>query len=145
MIYLASDHGGYEYKEKLKKVLTKQSVAFKDFGTNSTERVDASDYAIKACKATQKEETGLAILICKSGQMMSLVANRHTGIRAAHLFTNKGAKSAKEHLNANVLCFGAGEISFGKMVKLIKTFNNANFLGGRYEERLKKLDKIKNG
>ncbi len=143
MIYLASDHGGYFYKEKLKEYLTKTGVAFKDAGTNSTDRVDASDYAVKACKAIQGEKAEMAILICKSGQMMSLVANRHAGIRAVHLFTAKGAKSAKEHINANVLCFGANEISYGKMIKLIKTFNKAKFLGGKYEDRIKKLNKIK--
>lgn len=143
MIYLASDHGGFLYKEKLKGALSKEGVAFKDVGTNSTDRVDASDYAVKACKAIVSEKADLAILICKSGQMMSLVANRHAGVRAVHLFTEKGAKSAKEHLNANVLCFGASEISYGKMLKLIKVFNKASFLGGKYEDRIKKLAKIK--
>lgn len=143
MIYLASDHGGYLYKEKLKADLTKMGEAFKDVGTNSTDRVDASDYAVKACKAIVGEKADLAILICKSGQMMSLVANRFPGIRAVHLFTTKGAKSAKEHLNANVLCFGASELSYGKMIKIIKEFNKASFLSGKYEERIKKLNKIK--
>lgn len=139
MIYLASDHGGFAYKEKLKKLLDERKIKYKDFGTTSTERCDAIDFIAPACEALQKSPLNRGIFICRSGQMVSIVANKFSGIRAGCCFDERSVISAREHNNINVLATGADFISFNKLAKMTDAFLNTKFKGGTYKKRLDKL------
>ena len=83
MLALASDHAGFAYKEKIKTVLTDMQLPFIDFGANSNESSDYPDYAHAAATAVSKGECDRGILICGTGIGMSIVANKHKGVRAA--------------------------------------------------------------
>ena len=139
MIYLASDHGGFEYKEKLKKLFDEKKIKYQDLGAFSKERCDAIDFVAPACALVQKSGLNRGIFICRSGQTVSIIANKFSGVRAGTIFDEKSAISAREHNNINVLATGADFISFPKFVKIIDAFLNAKFLGGVYKKRLDKL------
>ena len=83
MIALGSDHGGYLYKEELKKHLDAKGIEYIDFGTDSTASCDYPVYAEKVCRAIQSGECEKGILICGTGIGMSICANKFKGIRAA--------------------------------------------------------------
>ncbi|HHT9153874.1 MAG TPA: RpiB/LacA/LacB family sugar-phosphate isomerase, partial [Candidatus Hypogeohydataceae bacterium YC40] len=83
-IAVASDHRGFEFKQKIAKILSQAGHTMVDFGTNSGEEsVDYPDYGSKAARAVAKKECDRAILICGTGIGMCLTANKINGIRAA--------------------------------------------------------------
>lgn len=140
MIALGSDHGGYEYKEMLKKHLSDRGIEYRDFGTSSSESCDYPDYAKPVCEAVLSGECESGILICGTGIGMSITANRYTGIRAAVCTEAFSAKATREHNNANVLCMGARVISPGKCIELADIFLDTPFSND--ERHIRRISKI---
>lgn len=140
-IAIASDHGGFELKEKLKETFSAQNTPLTDLGTDSVESVDYPDYADKMADYILKGNADLGILVCGTGIGMSIAANRHKGIRAALIYNLESAELAKRHNNANILIFGGRTMTYEFVVQSIESFLNATFEGGRHERRINKLDK----
>lgn len=138
-IAIASDHGGFELKEQLKKHFT--ALNFEDLGTFSTESVDYPDIADKMADKILAGEVNWGILICGTGIGISIAANRHKGIRAALLYNVEVARLAKQHNNANIIVFGGRTMKFADVVAEINAFMETEFEGGRHQRRLDKLDK----
>ncbi|MBR1926122.1 MAG: ribose 5-phosphate isomerase B [Clostridia bacterium] len=141
MIFLASDHAGYEAKLKVIKLLEKHKVEFKDLGTNTTDSVDYPDYAKKLAKELEKNKKAVGILICRTGIGMSIAINRFGFVRGALCRSAKDAYFSRCHNDANVLVLGATTKNH-KRAKIIKTFLNTEFEGGRHERRVKKLSEL---
>ena len=137
-IAIASDHGGFELKESLKKHY--QNLNFIDLGTNSTESVDYPDIAKSLTKEIISGEADIGILICGTGVGISIAANRHKGIRAALVYSQDVARLVKQHNNANVLVFGGRTMPVDDVIKYIDTFLQTEYEGGRHQKRLDKLD-----
>lgn len=136
MIALGSDHGGYLYKEELKKHLEAKGIEYIDFGTNSTESCDYPVYAEKVCKAIQSGECEKGILICGTGIGMSICANKFKGIRAAVCGDHFSAEFTRKHNDSNVLCMGARTIGAGVALQLADIFLSTEFEGGRHQKRI---------
>ncbi|MFH0818538.1 MAG: RpiB/LacA/LacB family sugar-phosphate isomerase [Patescibacteria group bacterium] len=144
MLYIASDHAGLNLKEKIKVFLNEQGIKYKDLGTHSTESVDASDYAVNMAKQIKNKPHDKGVLICGSGIMMSIVANRFPWVRAALAWTPAIAKQAREHNNANVLVLSGRESSPKNWKEIIVIFLDTKPLTlAKYKKRLQKLNKIK--
>lgn len=139
MIALASDHAGYVLKEVVKKHFDEKGIAYKDFGTNTTESTDYALYAVPACKSIVAGECELGILICGTGIGMSMTANKMHGIRAAACSDYFSAKATRQHNNANVLCMGERVIGPGLMLELVDVFLNTEFEGGRHQRRIDQI------
>lgn len=140
MIALGCDHGGYEIKKAVVAYLKEKSIAFIDFGTNSTDSVDYPIFAKKVCNSINKGESTLGILCCGTGIGMSMVANKQKGIRAAVLSDEFSAEATRHHNNANVLCMGGRIIDCEKAVKLTEIFLNTPFEGGRHIKRVEMFE-----
>ena len=136
MIALGSDHGGFLYKEELKKHLDAKGIAYVDFGTTSTESCDYPVYAEKVCKAIQSGECEKGILICGTGIGMSICANKFKGIRAAVCGDHFSAEVTRKHNDSNVLCMGARTIGAGVALQLADIFLSTEFEGGRHQKRI---------
>ena len=139
-IALAADHGGFEMKNQIAQYLKSKNFDVVDLGTNSSESVDYPDFAQKVVHKLSTKEADLGILVCGTGIGISIAANRHKGIRAALLYDDYVAKVAKEHNNANVLCFGGRTMKSEDVLKRIDIFLAAKYEGGRHDRRLCKLD-----
>lgn len=139
-IAIASDHGGFELKQKIIDYLGKQEVTLEDLGTHSTDSVDYPDYAHKLAAYILQKHADLGILICGTGIGASIAANRHKGIRAALVYSNFAAEMAKKHNNANILVFGGRTMDFNDVASYIKTFLNTSFEGGRHQIRINKIE-----
>ncbi len=139
-IVAAADHGGFEMKNQIVENLRKQGFAVEDLGTNSADSVDYPDFAEKAAAKVLAGQADLGILVCGTGIGISIAANRHKGIRAAILYDDYVAKVAREHNNANVLCFGGRTMSTEDVLRRIGIFLKAAYEGGRHDRRLCKLD-----
>lgn len=139
-IAIAADHGGFELKQKLIAHYSSLGVEMSDLGTYSAESVDYPDYAEKVSRAVLDGAADSGVLICGTGIGISIAANRHKGIRAAILYDDYVAKVAREHNNANVLCFGGRTMTTEDVLRRIGIFLKAAYEGGRHDRRLCKLD-----
>ncbi len=145
MIAVGSDHAGFEYKEQLKKLLDEIGKPFKDFGTNSPDSIDYPDIAHSVSKEVASGKFVQGILICGTGIGMSIVANKHKGIRAAVCESPASAKLSREHNDANILCLGARITTWETAAEIIRTFISTPFSGGeRHIGRIKKIHSLTN-
>lgn len=139
MIALGSDHAGYEYKEKIKKLLDELGLPFKDFGTNSPESTDYPDYAHAVSQTVSSGTADRGILVCGTGIGMSIVANKHPGVRAAVCESVAAAKLSRQHNDANILALGARITPWEIAKEIIKAFFATEFEGGRHQRRIEKI------
>ncbi len=144
MIALGADHAGFEFKEKIKELLKSMNLPFEDFGTNSSESVDYPDFAHKVAQAVGSGKAAYGILVCGTGVGMSIVANKHNGVRAANVESVPAAKLAREHNNANILALGARITPWERAKDIIKAFFAAQFEGGRHQRRVDKIHTLTN-
>lgn len=106
-IAIASDHAGYEEKERLKPLLNELGIQFEDLGTVSEDSVDYPDYARKVGEEVAQGRVDQGLLVCGSGTGMAIAANKVPGVRAAVAWNEETARLAREHNDANVLSLGA--------------------------------------
>lgn len=146
MLAIGSDHGGYELKEAIIKYLDREKIAYRDFGTFSTESVDYSDIGYEVAKAVAKGEFETGIIICGTGIGISITANKVSGIRAALCANSYMARMAREHNNANVLALGGRVLGTDLALEIVKAFLNTPFSGEeRHSRRINKIGIIENG
>ena len=142
LIAIASDHGGFELKEKVKEHLRERNVKFVDLGTNSTESVDYPVYG-KACAeavASGKAERG--IVICGTGIGISMAANKVKGIRCGLCTSVEMAKLTRQHNNANTLAMGGRILETETAFAIVDAFIDTQFEGGRHKRRTDMLDEM---
>ncbi|HEY6950846.1 MAG TPA: ribose 5-phosphate isomerase B [Bacteroidota bacterium] len=144
MVAIASDHAGFEYKDKIKKLLDDLAVPYKDFGTFSSESTDYPDWAHRASEAVSKGECDRGILVCGTGIGMSIVANKHKGVRAAACESTTAARLARQHNNANVLTLGERVTGWESAADIVRIFLSTAFEGGRHERRVNKIHSLTN-
>ena len=106
IIYIGSDHGGYELKQILMERLKEMGVACVDVGSDSTDIVRYPYYAANVAEAVADGRADRGILICSTGIGMSIMANRFRGIRASLCTDTYMAKMTRRHNDSNVLCLG---------------------------------------
>jgi ribose 5-phosphate isomerase B len=137
-IFIASDHGGFELKHHL---LTRfPDLPWVDIGTHSETPVDYPDFAAEVAQAMKETpENSYGVLICGSGQGMAMKANRYAHIRAALCWNEQIAQLAREHNDANVLCLAGRLTAFAEADRILDTFLNTPFEGGRHLKRVNKL------
>lgn len=138
-LYIASDHRGLALKSFLIDRLKDRGVEIKDLGTHTDERCDAGDFAVKLASSFQDKPNQFGLLICGTGHAMAMTANRFKNIRAVQCTDVTSSRLARQHNDANVLVLGADMIGEGVAADCLDVFLVTNFLGGRYEERRKKL------
>lgn len=139
MLVIGSDHGGYELKEFLKVYLTEKGIPVLDIGC-AGEKCDYPDYARVAAEKITAGECENGILCCGTGIGISIAANKCRGIRAALVSEPVSARLAKEHNNANILCFGGRVIGENLAAACVDAWLSAEFQGGRHAERVGKIE-----
>lgn len=142
MIAIGSDHGGFELKGHIIAHLKKLGIEVKDFGTYTEDSVDYPDCAKPVCEAVLSGEYERGILICGTGIGISMAANKFDGIRAALCTNVFSAKMAKEHNNANIICLGGRVTGRELAFMIVDTFMEAEFQGGRHQNRIDKIHAI---
>ena len=138
-IGLACDHAGFELKEYVKQLLDKKGMTYKDFGTCSTESCDYPDFAHALGRAIENGDVYPGIAICGSGNGISMALNKHQGIRAALCWNTEIARLARAHNDANVLVMPGRFISNAEAGKIVDSFLNEPFEGGRHQRRIDKI------
>ncbi len=142
-VYLASDHAGFELKEKVKEYLLSQNYEISDEGAFSFDKNDDyPDFIAKAAEKISIDKNAVAIVFGKSGAGEVIVANKFKNVRAVLGFSIDNVRLAREHNDANILSLGSQFIDFEKAKSLIDIFLNTPFSGE--ERHIRRLGKIKN-
>ncbi|TSC90540.1 MAG: ribose 5-phosphate isomerase B [Parcubacteria group bacterium Gr01-1014_2] len=145
MIYLATDHRGFELKEKIKTWLSEWGYQYEDMGAFEYEKDDDyPDFVHKAAKKVSEDpENSKAIILGGSGQGEAMVANRYKGVRAVVYYGGSAEwviKTTREHNNANVLSLGTSFLTDDETQKSIKLWLDTPFSGDeRHKRRLAKF------
>jgi ribose 5-phosphate isomerase B len=140
--FIGTDHAGIEIKSFVKEIFEKEGYDVEDLGPFDNARVDYPDFAKKVCEAVVRNKNSKGILICGTGLGMSMAANKFQGIRAALCHNDYSAAMAREHNDANILCLGQRVTGLGAMESIIKTWISHDFLHGRHEQRVEKINNL---
>lgn len=142
-IAICNDHAGYDLKLKIMEYLQGEgAIEVKDFGAHSTESCDYPDFAHPMAMAIKRGEFDYGISICGTGNGISMVLNKHLGIRAALCWKPEIAALARQHNDANVLSLPARFITEEEALDMVDTFFVTDFEGGRHQRRIDKMNNI---
>lgn len=145
MIYIASDHRGYNLKEFLKGYLSQEKIPFKDMGNHKFDpEDDYPDFAFKlASKVAENLDENIGVMVCGSGLGMVVVANKVKGIRAGLVVSEWFAEHGKENDFLNVISFSADQTDFSLAERILKKWIFSKFNSeAKYQRRLEKIRKI---
>ncbi len=146
-IGIAADHGGFELKEYLTKLLHEAGYEVIDFGNNLLKPDDDyPDYVIPLARAIANGEAGRGVAICGSGVGACVAMNKVMNVRACLISDTFSARQGVEDDNLNVICLGGRVIGCSLAWELVKTFLNALFTGEeRHRRRLAKVTELEKG
>ena len=136
MIAIANDHSALDMKKEILALLDEMHLEYKDFGTYTTESCHYPIFAARAARAVVSGECDRGILICGTGIGMSIAANKVKGIRAAAVSDCFTAQATREHNDSNIICLGERIVGPGLAMRIVDTWLNASFQGGRHQTRV---------
>ena len=143
-IAIGNDHSAVEMKNEIKAFLESKGYEVIDEGTNTTESCDYPIYGEKVGRAVVDGEADLGIAICGTGLGISLAANKVKGVRACVCSEPYTARMSRQHINCNVLCFGARVIGIELAKMIVEEWLNTPFEGGRHQRRVDMIMDIEN-
>ena len=143
-IAIGCDHRGYEAKELIRNLLQRIGHDVVDCGTNESKSCDYPGFAVPTATAVASKQADCGILICGSGIGMSITANKVSGIRAALCHDELTAQMSRKHNDANVLCLPAMLINDPLISRIVETWLNTEFEGGRHIRRVNKMMEAEN-
>jgi ribose 5-phosphate isomerase B len=138
-VYFGSDHHGENLRPMLVYYVRKLGYLTEDLGMN----IDFPVMAQNVSERVLEYAGNMGILICGTGQGISIAANRNRGIRAADCRTVADARQAREQLDANILAIGADHVGYPLAKNIVYVFLTTEFTGEeRYKRRIKQMDDL---
>jgi ribose 5-phosphate isomerase B len=145
-VAIGADHGGFELKEVLRRVLADElGWEVVDCGTHSTAAVDYPDYAAAVAREVASGRCARGIVVDAAGIGSSMAANKIPGVRCALCHDDATATNAREHNDANVIALGARVVNRGLATRLVRLFLTTPFGGGRHARRVQKIMALEGG
>ena len=138
-ISIASDHAGFEQKERLRAFLEGLGHEVIDRGPANDDRVDYPDYAVPVAHDVADGQAERGVLVCGTGIGMALAADKVAGIRAANIITPQFAALCREHNDANVITLSGRFVEPEVNEEILRTFLTTDFGGGRHAGRVEKI------
>ena len=138
-IPIGCDHAGFEMKQVIIQHLKEKGFEIDDKGCYSLESIDYPDFAHPVANLVESTPGMKGILLCGSGNGISMTANKHQGIRSAICWTPEIASLARQHNDANIVTLPARFISTETALEIIDVFFTTDFEGGRQLNRVNKI------
>ncbi|HUY30824.1 MAG TPA: ribose 5-phosphate isomerase B [Acidimicrobiales bacterium] len=138
-IAAGSDHAGFALKQQLAELLAGAGHEVLDLGTGSEEPVDYPDFGAAVGRAVARGDAALGVCVCGTGIGIAIAANKVDGVRAAVVHDVTSARLAREHNDANVVCFGSRVVGPLVAADALDAFLAASFAGGRHQRRVDKI------
>ncbi len=136
---IGSDHAGFLLKQSLIEFLKELGHNVMDLGCHSEDSIDYPDYAHPVAEEVEAQRVNLGILICGSGNGISMTANKHQGIRCALCWNPEIARLARQHNDANIVSLPARFINTQIAIEIVRDFISTEFEGGRHATRVAKI------
>ena len=141
-IGIGNDHAAVEMKMQIKKFMEGLGHEVVNYGVDTPESCDYPEIGERVGNAVASGEVDCAVLICGTGVGISIAANKVNGVRAAVCSDTTTAHLVKEHNNANIIAFGARIVGVETAKDIVKTYLEAEFMGGRHERRVAMISDI---
>jgi ribose 5-phosphate isomerase B len=138
-ISIGNDHAGTDYKFAIVKLLKSKGIDVINHGTDSYDSVDYPDFVHPVAKDVVNKKADFGVLICGSANGVAMTANKYKDIRAGVCWTNEITELTRLHNNANIICIPARFTSIPQALKMVETFLNTTFEGGRHQNRVNKI------
>ena len=138
-IAIASDHGGFELKEQLKKYLEDNKYDIVDVGTYSLDSCHYPEFGAKTAKLVADGVCKYGVVVCTTGEGIVITANKIKGVRAGLAYNVEVSRLMREHNDANVIGFGAKFTTFDEAKERLDTFLSTEFAGGRHATRVQMI------
>jgi|TARA_B110000027_G_C15911706_1_gene208699 ribose 5-phosphate isomerase B len=140
-ILISNDHAGVELKNAVNSFLKKKGYVVENLGDNSGESVDYPDIIHPLAKEISNNKNKKGIIMCGTGNGVSMVANKYKGVRAGLCWSKEIAELIRKHNDANILSLPARFLSVKEALEIVEVFLKTDFEGGRHERRVNKIDK----
>ena len=144
-VAIGADHGGYELKSDISKLLESLGQEVIDQGAHEIDPEDEfPDFAAPVAASVQAGKAERGIIICGSGVGATITANKFPGVRAGLCHDTYSAGQGVQHDDMNVLCLGARVVGVALATDLVKSFINAQLEVNepRFQRRLDKVTAI---
>jgi len=141
-LVIGCDHTAVALKQQIIQHLNSSGIEVEDMGTQSTESSNYPEIAGDVCNAIQSGRFPLGILICGTGIGVSIVANKHKGIRCAVCSEPYSAMLSRQHNDANVLAFGARVVGPELAKMIVDAWLDATFMGERHQTRVDMINAL---
>ena len=138
-ISIGNDHAGPEYKKAIIEYLKDKGFVVTNYGTDTLESVDYPDFVHPVAKDVESGVADFGILICGSANGVAMTANKYQNIRAGICWTKEITELTRQHNNANICCIPARYTSIPQVIKIVNTFLETKFEGGRHPNRVNKI------
>ena len=138
-ISIGNDHAGPDYKFAIIEYLESKGISVNNHGTDSVDSVDYPDFVHPVAKDVMSKAADFGILICGSANGVAMTANKYQEIRAGICWTKEIVELIRQHNNANILCIPARFTAIPQAIKMVDTFLNTEFEGGRHQRRVDKI------
>jgi ribose 5-phosphate isomerase B len=142
VVVVGSDHGGFDLKQELTAFLKELGWEVRDLGTHSTARCDYPDFAFAVARSVSLGQAPFGVMVDGAGPGSAIVCNKVPGIRAACAYNEFAAWNARAHNDANVLTLGSRATGVEVCKRIVQTFLNTPFEGGRHAERIAKIREV---
>ena len=134
-ISIGSDHGGFAYKEAIKKHLEGKYEII-DVGTYSEESCHYPEFGLKAARLVGSGECQFGIVVCTSGEGIMISANKVKGVRCGMGYNDEVTALSRMHNDANMIAFGQKFMALKDVLRRVDIFLSTKFEGGRHEVRV---------
>ena len=138
-ISIGNDHAGTDYKFRIMEFLKSKNIEVTNYGTDAVSSVDYPDFVHPVAKDVESKKSTYGILICGSANGVAMTANKYANIRAGICWSNEIVSLIRQHNNANILCIPARFTEIEDVLKMVDTFLNTEFEGGRHQNRINKI------
>ena len=138
-ISIGNDHAATAYKFEIIKLLKSKGIQVKNYGTDSNESVDYPDFVHPVAKDIVSKKAHYGILLCGSANGVAMTANKYKEVRAGLCWSKEIVELIRQHNNANILCIPARFTSIPQALKMVETFIETDFEGGRHQNRVNKI------
>ena len=141
-IAVGSDHGGFEYKNAIAKHLKELGHEVIDVGTYSLDSCHYPLYGAEVAKKVASKECRFGVVVCTSGEGISMAANKIHGVRCGIAYNDDVARLMRQHNDANVISFGQKFMTLEDVLRRVDIFLNTEFEGGRHLTRVEMINDL---
>lgn len=138
-ISIGNDHAGPDYKNAIIKHLEKKRITVNNYGTDGFDSVDYPDFVHPVAKDVNDAKVDFGILICGSANGVAMTANKYPNVRAGICWIDEITALTRQHNNANIICIPARYTAIPQAIKMVDTFLETKFEGGRHQKRVNKI------